>query len=344
MYLPDNVLALARTTLRILNDSLFPLDRLTAGASSEMPVAPVFVVGLPRSGTTLAYELLVQAFDVAFLTKMFRYSYGMPVTTTRVMSRLTRNPTARYESSYGRIPGRFAPAENHVLWQRWFDAPGALGHYLPAVLVDLKRAAEANRTVGAMTTIAARQFVFKDVYLAMSPAAILKSFPGARVVVVRRRFDAVCTSFLEARRQRSERRWWSICPPFFEDVAREDVVTQAAFQCVRSRQLLDRELEAVSPDRCVVVEYEDICRSPIDFVSTMRRWLGPMVADRAGSRVPASFEARGPKTVPQHLRERFTGSCDRFSAECEEYLQRVDAFISRVEDSRRPGFHGGDRD
>lgn len=326
-FAPD-LRSFAGKALRVLNDSLSPLDRLAAGESAAPAVRPLFVVGLPRSGTTLAYELLVQAFDLAFLTRAFSYSYGMPVATTRLVTRFTRRPAPRYESTYGRIPGLFSPAENHVMWLKWFAAPAELGHYLPRALVDDGRAAEARRTLAAMTGIAGRQFVFKDVYFTMSPAAILEAFPSARIVVVQRDFEAVCASVYDARKHAQGRRWWSVCPPFFTDVIDEDLLTQTAFQCVRARQLLERELDAVSRDRCLVVDYEQICRSPVRYIDDIRQWVGAGIVDREGGSVPPTFELRAPKTIPREMRESFARECDALSLDRRDYLQRVDEFVA----------------
>lgn len=329
MYFADNLRSFAGTALRVLNDSLHPLDRLAAGAGAELPVRPLFVVGLPRSGTTLVYELLVQAFDLAFLTRIFSYTYGMPITTTRLVSRFTRNPSARYESTYGRIPGRFSPAENHVMWSRWFQAPDELGHYVPSVLVNETRAEEARRTLAAMTRVAGRQFVFKDVYFTMSPSAILKAFPSARVIVVQRDFGAVCASVLDARVRATEQRWWSISPPFSAEVVDKDLLTQTAFQCVRARQLLERELDTVSRDRCLTVDYEQICHSPAGYMDSIRQWVGGEIVDRGNPRIPSSFERRPPKSIPPELRESFERLCKALSSDRDEYLQRVDECVAR---------------
>lgn len=215
------------------------------------------------------------------------------------------------------------------MWSRWFEAPDELGHYLPSVLVSETRAKEARRTLAAMTRVAGRQFVFKDVYFTMSPSAILKAFPSARVVVVQRDFGAVCASVLDARVRATVQRWWSISPPFFEEVIDAAPLTQTVFQCVRARQLLERELEKVSRDRCLVVDYEQICDSPGRYIDSIRQWVGGEIAERAASRIPPSFQSRTSKTIPPEFRGDFERQCEALSLDRERYLQRVDEFVAQ---------------
>lgn len=323
MYSRHDVRELGSRLLRVVNNTMSSLDQLVAYPGAEEPY-PVVVVGLPRSGTTLVYELLVQAFDVAFLTRLYGLTYGLPNLTTRLVSPLTRNPSARYESRYGRIPGMLAPAENHVLWLQWFRSPRQLGHYVPYHLIDEKMAAGARATIASMSAIAKRQFVFKNVYLTTSISAFLKMVPNALVIVVQRDLESVCASVYKARTNMRERRWWSIRPPFWESMMDKDSLEQTVFQCVRAQQLLNREIERMPSDRYLVVDYKDICNAPGKFVQKVEGASDPMLQRRLASDIPDRFERRPSSGVPTQLKNRFAQLCAELSTDCESYLHQVD--------------------
>lgn len=312
--------------LRLANRALAPLDRLAASPGGT--VAPVIVVGLPRSGTTLAYELLVQAFDVAYLTRVYSYTFGMPSLTTRLVSRFTRQPAARYESRYGRIPGRFAPAEGAVLWNRWLPELAELGHYFPPEWLADDAPANADAMVASMTAIAGRPFVFKNVYMTLSLPAVMRLLPQAKVIVVRRDIRAVLASIFKGRQ--SSPSWWSIRPPFAADVERGDVLEQAAFQACRSQQLLDRALRSLPGGRHLVVDYAELCRSPDGFLDAAAALAGDALRARQGATIPARFEPSPGPGLPPELGDAAERLIAALEDSAGDYAARLDARVTEA--------------
>lgn len=315
--------------LRFANTVVSPIDRL-AFEASERPANPVFIVGLPRSGTTLAYELIVQAFDVAFLTRAYAYSYGLPNITARLMQRYSGMPLPRYRSTYGRIPGWRSPAENHVFWERWFRPDRKLGHYVPPGAIGESDAAAARRSIASITAIAGRRFVFKDVYLSMSPRAILELFPDAQIVLVEREFDAVCASVLRGRARHERRTWWSIRPPFYDEEAAADNVEKTAFQCVRAKQLMDREFSQVPAQKCLRVSYADICNDPQALLQRIESRVEPTLIRRTDARIPEKFEQHEATKIPAADADRLANLCETFERDLDGYVRRVSRLANRA--------------
>lgn len=323
-----DVRALGSSCLNIANQAVSPLDRLAQRSPANRP-GPIFLVGLPRSGTSLAYELIVQAFDVAFLTRAYSYLYGLPNITTRLTSGFTRSPTARYESTYGRIPGMFSPAENHVLWKRWFRTDHTLGHYAPPGILSATALKAIRNTAGSMAAIAGRPFVFKNIYFSMSLRSVLEALPRSRIIIVERDFEAVCASVYRARKEHGGAAWWSIRPPFYETFIDKDVVSQTVFQCMRATQLMERELQQAAPGRCLTVSYDEICGSPHTCLGRIQEWAEVVLEPRPEAEIPASFTRRGVTEVPdeirseiKHLREVFSHSRDQYMRQIEDQLVR----------------------
>ena len=329
MSLHSELGVLAGAGLRLANRIASPLDRLAAGSGVRGSSA-VFVVGLPRSGTTLVYELITQAFELAFLTRAFAYSFGLPNISTRLTRRFTHSPAAHYRSDYGRIPGRFSPAENHVIWERWFPADPVLGHYMPADRLASDARESASRMLDSMTAIAKRPFVFKNVYFTMSLPAVLRALPGARFVVVRRPLESVCASVYRLRATKEER-WWSVRPPFIEEVAGADAFGQSIFQCVRTSQILEREMRSLPEDRCLVADYEDICTAPRAFLERFEIWANMSLQRRTGCSIPDSFDARTAASLPSADRAQIGAEIAMLLSDRHRYLERVDTQAGATE-------------
>ena len=317
---------LASRGLQLANRIVAPLDRLAAARNGE--AAPVFVVGLPRSGTTLAYELLVQAFEMAYLTRLYSYSFGLPNLTTRFVSRFTRHPVARYESRYGRIPGRFAPAEGAVLWNRWLPELDEFGHYFPPERLANRAPADAGDMVASMTAIAGRPFVFKNVYMSLSLPALMRLLPRARVIVVQRDIRAVLASIFQGRQALSSSGWWSIRPPFAADVERSDLLEQSAFQACRGQQLLDRALRSLPAERMLAVSYAELCQSPRRFISDVAALADDSLPPRDDASVPERFEPSPGPVLPHDLAAEAERHIEALDASADDYLARLDARVA----------------
>lgn|GEM_PF-2835001 len=320
--------AFARRSLNVANRAASHFDSVAAANHPTVP-APIVVVGLPRSGTTLAYELIVQAFDVAYLTGAYSYTYGIPNLTARAMRRFTRHPKARYESDYGRIPGFLAPAENAVLWMKWFTEQPVLGHCFPNSFMTAVAAADAATTIASMSAIAKRPFVFKNIYLTLSLPALLKTLPKSRAVVVTRDIDAITASVFNKRRTLPASSWWSIRPPFIDHVSRDGIIEQTAFQCVRSKQILEHALTLIDQDRCMVVDYSEICRAPADFIANVASWVGNDLIRRADTDIPQQFDVSPSAGYPADVADRFSNQLDALNSDHRQYLRRIDEYVAR---------------
>jgi hypothetical protein len=321
--------------LKTANRVCSGLDSLALSHGTDQ-LEPVFVVGLPRSGTTLVYELVVDAFETAYLTEIYNYTFGLPNLTARLNKKIASHPSPQYESNYGRIPGLFAPAESDKLWRRWLPQDPVFGHYMPPGILEQTTTQAMKRVVSSMTAIAGKQYIFKNVYFSLSFDLLLDVFPNGRIVVVQRDLEAVAASVYRRRREMgTARRWWSLMPPFSAELAGQDLLEQVAFQCVRSQQLMEQAFRRCPQRRCFSIDYEELCREPSSFLSRLAGWLGPAFPKRYGSATPQRFDCRASVGFPDGLGERFRDCVTRLNNSRDSYLNRVAEEERRRSGSRR---------
>lgn len=276
------------------------------------------------------YELIVQAFEVSYLSHMFDYTYGLPNITTRLTNRFTRNPSPKYESRYGRIPGFFSPAENFNFWMKWFPESPVLGHHVPGDFLGEDTIDDVNRVLGSLTHISHRPYVFKNVYFSLSISSLLKTFSHARVIIVQRDLEAVAASVYKKRSELSgQRSWWSIKPPFINSVINLDLLEQVAFQCVRSEQLIEQALAGDNAERCFIISYAEVCNSPRNFISRLADWIGPTIRERTNSKLPESFKPRSSVEFPAELVQRFNAFVETLQADENNYFTSIAQQVQR---------------
>jgi hypothetical protein len=332
LHASNSILQTGSKVLQAVNTLCYGIDKY-AGAEPDKRIKPLFIVGLPRSGTTLVYELIVQAFEVNYFSHILDYAYGLPNITTRLTRRYTKNPPPRYQSRYGRIPGFFSPAENFYFWMRWFPESPVLGHHVPVELLDEETIADANRAVGSITQISGRPYVFKNLYSSLSISSLLKVFNNARIVIVQRELEAVAASMYKRRRElQNKRTWWSIKPPFSSSIQSNNLIEQVAFQCIRSEQLIEQAISEAKTGHCLAVNYKEVCESPLDFINRLAEWIGPEFIKREDSNLPHNFEQRPSVGFPEKDVERFNLHAEELRSSKYEYMESIARHVKQLKE------------
>ncbi len=83
---------------------------------------PIFIIGAPRSGTTLLYQLLAYHVQCCYFTNFASVFYKYPVVITKLTNIFNRGYSDKsFNSNYGLIKGLWAPSEAGAIFKYWFD-------------------------------------------------------------------------------------------------------------------------------------------------------------------------------------------------------------------------------
>lgn len=310
---PETVL---RQCVRAVNNALRPLDAALAPSPAADAPPPLFILGAPRSGSTLTYQLVTQHFQVSYMTAPLGYAYGMIHTLSRLMRPWLGRPRAVYESHYGRTPGLFAPSEHANYWFQWFTEDAQLGHYCDPQSVDPAACADLRRSLATLATITGRPWVFKNLYLGMCAGALARLLPEARFILVQRDPLLICQSVLCGREQQGGGEWWSVKPPYYRQWLELPPWQQVARQVFYAMEIPRRDLKRHAPGRWQEVDYAELCRDPQATLRQLQEWLAPLgYRSYADSRVPQSFEASGTLRLEPALAEQIRAEFDRLHRE-----------------------------
>jgi hypothetical protein len=260
---------------------------LVAARRLEPRYPPLFVVGAPRSGTTLVGLHLANTFELAYFPNVAKRFWRAPYLRTRAALRRGRYaPT--YANSFGNVPSELAPSDGFRIWTRWFPP------------FDEARSATPRQRRELATLIARFERLFDAPFFCKNNAnaarigALVDLFPSARFVHVRRELPETVISLVEARRQHGVElgRWWSAAPPQhlgrpFESELEQAVATVAGIDAYVAAALADSPSE-----RWTRVEYERFCARPDEVVAWVEASYareGVRLLRRPGER-PARFE------------------------------------------------------
>ncbi len=239
---------------------------------------PLFIVGVPRSGTTLTYQIITQQFQVGYFTTMMGYCYGMP----NIIHYLTRPWIAKqrllgFNSSYGKIRGLLSPSENANYWLQWFPADGKLGHYLQPNTIDISNYQSLQTSVASITQIMQMPMVFKCLYLDMTVGTLAQIFPESKFLVLHRQPIMVCQSlFIGRMKQARPENWWSVKIPYYQQLLSQPIWQQIVEQVFHTERLILNDLNQYANGRYLILDYEDICQQPYAMLEKISQWLKPL--------------------------------------------------------------------
>lgn len=312
MYLVNTAIArkFSIKMLDALNLFVAPVDGLlNRNTKEESP--PLFIIGAPRSGTTLTYQLVTQYFDVGYFCTPFNYFYGIPNILSYLLKPLMQQPPSTYESHYGKIEGLLSPAEPANFWFRWFPRDGAQGHYISADEIDIYDQKILHDIVYSISSVFKKPMVFKNVYLTMAAGALAQIFPEARFLLVRRNMLNIVQSMLKAREYHSRMQWWSVKPPEYKTLLNHPLWKQATYQVFMSDMTAQKELSQYAPERFQIIQYEDLCSRPKMWLSCFgesMNSIGYVVRDKVS--IPDAFSPKTEILLSKNL-----------TAKIQEYLE-----------------------
>lgn len=238
---------------------------------------PIFIVGCPRSGTSLLYQLLRLHPALAWITPVTNrclapgsgFFFERPGTARlleAVVRRLPRRLTpSRYRGPYDgslQIRGLPETSEGYQIWRSHCpDAPHRLteedltpeaAHYFRWMVRQHLAHFRRPRFVCKRPRHVLRIRYFKAV------------FPDAHFVHLVRDGRAVAASILKRRRRSGgEDAWWGVKPPGWETMRTAPPIVQCGWTWAQCCTLAQRDAEAVlPPERYHVVRYEALTETP----------------------------------------------------------------------------------
>ena len=247
---------------KAINSMLKLLDGLAMKQHAGEP-ALLFIVGAPRSGTTLAYELITQYFQVGYFTRHFIYFYGMPHLWLRLLGSQLSHRTPRYASQYGKISGSLAPAESRPFWYQWFPGEGEESHFVNPEEFDSAAYDDLHRLIASLSASLNKPLVFKNLYLNLAVGTLAQIFPEARFVFLHRDPIMNIQSLLKARmEQPNPEKWWSVKPPDYRQWADCPLWEQATNQVFYCERMIEEQLIRYAGGRYIKFDYASLCHNP----------------------------------------------------------------------------------
>jgi len=240
---------------------LFEAQKLRKYGTAASGSAPLFIVGLPRSGSTFVYQVLTHVFDVSYIDNLMTLGRE----TLYFSSRLSHlffgdRPHGSFTSSYGNTwdSGLHSPSEAGALWYRWIPADVV---YVDEHRLTAKNRDSMTRNMRALINRYQKPLLIKNLYFSTRIKLIRALFPEAKFIRVRRDPLYIAQSIYLSRLENCkdpESEWWSVKFPGYEDFLGKPLEEQVARQVIELDTLLKKDLAGVKKENLFEMDYESL--------------------------------------------------------------------------------------
>ncbi|MCW2926651.1 MAG: hypothetical protein JWM86_619 [Thermoleophilia bacterium] len=273
-----------------------------AGKDASSDRTPIFILGAPRSGTTLLYQLLIEGFDVGWLANAHAARPSEVAEVERVEQPRAARTSSDWESSHGRTREPWGPSEAEGYWYRFFDREP---HEVTAENATMQRVTEIRRSVREFADACCAPVVFKNVFNSLRIPVLARALPEARFIHIERSLEPNARSLLVGRVQRGDVGvWWSAAPDGADALKDASPAEQVTWQVEQMNRVAARELAHLQTSQVLLVHYDELCADPRGVLDRIEAWLvqgGVEIRRRADAVLPEQFERRAGGTLPAEL-------------------------------------------
>jgi len=234
-------------------------------AARETSPRVAFIVGAPRSGTTLLYQLLASTGELTYVPNAAAGHFMAPaVGISGWRDRFAgESRELALRSEFGGTPGPHGPHEFSYFWHWWMGPASS----------DDRTEEEWGRVdwegirseLAALTHVGGRPVVLKSINFVDYAIDRFAALLGEAVFLhIRREPGFVVQSILESRRKRygSSSEWWSVRPRGHAAWAGLDPIEQIVRQVSDIESAVSAALSNLPAERRLQLSYEELVTNP----------------------------------------------------------------------------------
>ena len=272
--------------LREVNENLKAANKAYAPDPLEQ-YRPVFIVGAPRSGTTLFMQWLASTGLVAYPTNLLSRFYGAPFIGAKIQQLLTDplygfqeelfelEGKTDYSSNNGKTRGALAPNEFWFFWRRFLhfekldyapDDELRRNHDIPGLA----------REINGLANIFGKPFASKALILNQNIPVLAEQFVHPLFIWVKRDPVMVIQSILEARKRQygDEAKWYSFKIREYPELADLPPIDSIAGQVAALDNSISTGFRRLPSQNKLTLRYEELCNQPEEVMQQLHNCLG----------------------------------------------------------------------
>ncbi|EGG99893.1 hypothetical protein imdm_491 [gamma proteobacterium IMCC2047] len=243
--------------------------RLTESENDQ----PVFIIGAPRTGSTILYQALTNTYDLTYIDNLAskwhrNLLFGAWLSDKKFKGRPHNNFKAKHGNT-GQY-GKRAPNECGQFWYRWLPRDR---HFIDYKDIDASCVDEIRHSVNAVIQYFGKPILFKNLNAGQRLRLLQQAFPNAKFIYLRRDPRFIVRSIMTARKRANvnQKQWWSVKPANFETLLSLPEPEMCAAQVFYLEQQIEEDLKLFPKENVREVHFQQLSE---DMICSLGEWIG----------------------------------------------------------------------
>lgn len=238
-------------------------------------VPMVFILGSPRTGSTLIYQLMIDFFDVFYFTNLANNHFAEhPILAIPLETSLQQPTQNRYESEYGKTKGLLGASEASHIFKHWFGGEHPAETHSRTVLPD--KMSHFMATIASIYGLRNNPVLVKNAWNCFRIQFLAETFPNAHFIWIRRDIGLSALSDLESRYRQGDPStvWNSATTANYREIQQHPYWEQVVEQQYEYNRVIGQDLKAYAKDRFLTMWYEELCEHTADTLIKLSNFMG----------------------------------------------------------------------
>lgn len=233
-------------------------SRLYGGVTEDCMYSPIFIIGSPRTGSTVLYQMLTHASDCLYIDNLvYAFFNNLPFGFWASDKIFGRESHDSFDSEFGNTDTWHSPSECGGFWYRWFPREKDVVSY---GYLDEDSVIEVRRSINPVMSRYKKNMLFKNLNSGQRIRVLREIFPNAKFIFIKRDPLYTVQSLLQARDKKKipDAKWWSVKPKNYKELNDLPIHEKLVGQVFHIEQQIAKDLRDIASDNVFIINYLDI--------------------------------------------------------------------------------------
>ncbi|HMB00272.1 MAG TPA: sulfotransferase [Spirochaetota bacterium] len=242
-------------------------------AAGKLQCQPAFIIGAPRSGSTVLYQSLTNQLDLLYIDNLaaafFRNLFWGCWLSDKIFKQKPHNCFYSEQGNTARC-GMHAPSECGNFWYRWLPLDR---HFINDSDFNKETAAAISKEIRAIINRWQKPFIFKNLNAGQRLQLIAAMFPDAKLIFIKRHPFFTAQSILQTRYRLKikENAFWSVMPENINYLKTRPLYERIVKQIYYLEKQINTDMKLFKPANCLTVNYVDLGKNFNKIITRCRK-------------------------------------------------------------------------
>jgi hypothetical protein len=218
--------------------------------------SPFFIIGAPRSGSTLLYQLLVKYTNTSYLSNFMSLCYTFPAIAIKIeLLFFKKYNKKKLKSNFGYVQGIHSPSEAGPLINSWFGKD-----ILKINNTNNNKNIQIKKNIKYIEKSMQGKLLIKSLKLSLKIDEIIKLFKNSMFIYIARDPFFTAQSIILTKRKLGIdiNNWWSYPLHNTRELLNKDPYEMVVLQVKTIHNMIDNYMEKY-PDKFIKINYHELC-------------------------------------------------------------------------------------